>query len=213
MGRDAVGIAGNVFGLGRVIRRSAAAAGQAVVSELEALQPTPTQEPEPAPEPESPSVEVEPPPAPPPEPAAPPARSALVLDDDQRAVLESATSAVVAVNRECHPPQLTMASVLWDGETLRFATLGWSRRSTMLRADPRIGVLVESPDGHYVTVTGLSRIREGRDARDAMWPILLRDAGDEGEVGAEARWQALLASDPDRAVIVIDLEQVLSGRR
>jgi hypothetical protein len=137
----------------------------------------------------------------------------LHIDDDQRAILEAARSAVVAVNREGHPPQLTTAAILWDGETARFLTLGWARRTTLLRADPAIGLLVEGPgDGRFVTVAGRARIVEGRDARDAALPLLLR--GTEGdEAAAAGAWDALLGEDADRAVIVIEPDQVLSGRR
>jgi nitroimidazol reductase NimA-like FMN-containing flavoprotein (pyridoxamine 5'-phosphate oxidase superfamily) len=149
----------------------------------------------------------------------PAARPPLLLDDDQRVLLEAGMAAVVAVNREGHPPQLTTATVLWDGETLRFATLGWSRRTTMLRADPRIGLLVEGPgDGRFLTVTGRAQIIEGRqsEVREAMWPLLVRDAAETDggrEEAAEARWQELLAGDADRAVIIVEPDQVLSGRR
>jgi nitroimidazol reductase NimA-like FMN-containing flavoprotein (pyridoxamine 5'-phosphate oxidase superfamily) len=135
-------------------------------------------------------------------------------DADQRAILEAAVEVVVAVNREGHPPQLTTATVLWDGLTVRFATLGWSRRTTMLRSDPRIGLLVEGPgDGRFVTVTGRARIVEGRpdQVREAVLPLLVRDLGDES--AAELRWLEMVAADPDRAVIVVEPDQVLSGRR
>jgi nitroimidazol reductase NimA-like FMN-containing flavoprotein (pyridoxamine 5'-phosphate oxidase superfamily) len=252
MTTDAVGIAGGIFSLSRVLRRSAAAAGQAVANELEGLQLAGAQgtasssadRPEssagepgteagvpdalgssPAPSPPAAFVATTPfapsPPSGPTEelplaPATPP-RPALLMDAEQIALLEAATVATVAVNWEGHPPQLTAASVLWDGEALRFATLGWSRRTTMLRADPRIGLLVEGPgDGRFVSVAGQAEIAEGHDAREAMWPLLLREAGEGGEAAlaaAEARWLELVAADPDRAVIVVHVDQVLSGRR
>ena len=263
MGSDAVRTAGSIFSVSRILTRSAAAAGQAVMTELESLQVgnaaeepvgRPTADPfaipaagaEPAAPEEAAAAAEEPavtgtgagPAAPavpaatdtapgaaspaatttaahatfakPPAPAPPP----LTIDPDQRALLEGATTAVVAVNREGHPPQLTTATVLWDGGTIRFATLGWARRTTMLRADPRIGLLVDGPgDGRFVTVTGRARITDGRDAHDAAWPLLLREVGGVGEAAAEARWQELVAEDLDRAVIVVEPEQVLSGRR
>jgi nitroimidazol reductase NimA-like FMN-containing flavoprotein (pyridoxamine 5'-phosphate oxidase superfamily) len=231
MTNDAVGIAGTLFNVSRILTRSAVAAGEAVIGELEGLQPgnaaeetaeenqsagpasrsdstsaAPASGRSAAPEPAAPGPSAA-------EPGLPPSRPVLLLDADQRAILEAATSAIVAVNREGFPPQLTAASVAWDGETLRFATLGWSRRTTMLRADPNVGLLVEGPgDGRFVTVAGRAQIREGREAREAMWPLLLREAGKAGEAGANSRWEALVAEDPDRAVIVVEPDQVLSGR-
>jgi nitroimidazol reductase NimA-like FMN-containing flavoprotein (pyridoxamine 5'-phosphate oxidase superfamily) len=137
----------------------------------------------------------------------------LRLDDDQRAILEAAVTAVVAVNREGHSPQLTTAEILWDGATLRFLTLGWSRRTTMLRADPHIGLLIDGPDdGRFVTVTGRARIADGRTVRDEAWPVLRKQAADDEEV-AERLWTELLAADVDRAVVIVEPDQVLSGRR
>ena len=235
MSGDAVRTAGSVFSISRILTRSAVAAGQAVMGELQALDAgaaagsagPPVAEPALAPPPDEPPVPGAPDSASAPAVAQPPVaepahagsrspaeRPALLLDADQRAILESATTAVVAVNWEGHPPQLTTAEVLWDGQTVRFGTLGWSRRTTMLRTDPRISLLVEGPgDGRFVTVVGHARISEGQAARDAMWPLLRRTATDPGEVGAEARWQELVAADADRAVIVVEPDQVLSGRR
>lgn len=229
MGGDAVRTAGSVLGISRILTRSATAAGQTVISELERMQAgdppaaaiggTPpdatigTADPPPEHAPIAGPV-----PAPPAAPAiaaapAPPSAQMLPVDDDQRSILEAARTAVVAVNREGHPPQLTAATIHWDGETLRFLTLGWTRRTTMLRADPRIGLLVDGPgDGRFVTVTGRALIVDGRGARDAALPVLLRDAGGDGAAAAAA-WDAMIQEDLDRAVIVIEPEQVLSGRR
>jgi len=144
----------------------------------------------------------------------PVARPAFQLDAGQIDILAAATSAVVAVNHDGHAPQLTSAVVAWTGGDLRFATLGWSRRTTMIRSDRRVGLLVEgSGDGQFLIVTGQATIAEGRNAREAMWPLLLREVGDGREDAAEARWQELVASDPDRAVIIVEPDQVLSARR
>ena len=142
-------------------------------------------------------------------PTAPP----LHVAPDQATTLGAARTAVVAVNRDGHPPQLTMATILWDGETLRFATLGWARRTTMLRADPRIALLVDGDQNRFLTVDGRAAIVEGPAAREAARPLLLREVGSGGEIAAEARWHELIAEDADRAVIVVTPEQVLSGLR
>lgn len=235
MGGDAVRTAGTVFSMSRILSRSAVAAGQAAMSELQSLgaggvagnadappveaavMTTPDELPSPAPTGSAPMAAVPPAFAVEPERVASPSpglRPALLLDADQRALLEGATTAVVAVNREGHPPQLTTAEVLWDGQTVRFATLGWSRRTTMLRSDPRISLLIERPgDGRFVTVVGRALIFEGRTVRDVAWPLMLRAAADAGESAAGARWEELVAADADRAVIVVEPDQVLSGRR
>jgi hypothetical protein len=233
MGTDAVRTAGTVFSLSRILTRSAVAAGQAITTELEGLQVGDPAEEVVAPE-AAVAVEATPaePPALPAESAAPtesvlsappaalavdPARPPLTIDPEQRAILEAAPSAIVAVNLPGRAPQLTSATILWDGETIRFATLGWARRTTMLRADPNVGLLVEGPgDGRFVTVLGRARVVDGLPTKDAMLPLLRREVGgDEAdtEARAEARWQELYAADIDRAVIVIEPEQVLSGRR
>ena len=239
MGGDAARTVGSVFSLSRILTRSAAAAGQAVIGELQGLQAGGTaageaaEPPAAAEEAGAAATEVPSPPeiatpaavpapaaaeaatqatAPLPNPAAP--RQPLMLDADQRAILEAAAAAVIAVNLAGQPPQLTTATVLWDGETLRFVTVGWSRRTTMLRADPRISLLLDGPgDGRFVTVAGQARIADGRAARDAAWPLLLRQVGEGGEATAESLWQELVAADLDRAVIVVEPEKVLSGRR
>jgi nitroimidazol reductase NimA-like FMN-containing flavoprotein (pyridoxamine 5'-phosphate oxidase superfamily) len=230
MGTDAVRTAGSVLGLSRILTRSAAAAGQTVISELERMQVgdpaaeavigapadvTIVEAAEALPEVETPAPVASAPsaaPAPAAPAAAAPIAATLAVDDDQRAILEAARSAVVAVNRDGHPPQLTTAAIHWDGATARFLTLGWARRTTMLRADPAIGLLVDGPgDGRFVTIAGRARIVEGRDARDAALPLLRRDHG--GDEAAVAAWDALLAEDADRAVVVIEPDQVLSGRR
>jgi nitroimidazol reductase NimA-like FMN-containing flavoprotein (pyridoxamine 5'-phosphate oxidase superfamily) len=257
MSSDAVRTAGSVFGLSRLLTRSAVAAGQAVMGEFGAIQvgnaadesAAPVVAGGPADAPGDASGRTFEPGGPPavapsatfdeqelheatPQatPAAaiteqaeddapalavgPPPRPVLRVDEEQLAILEAATTAVVAINRDGHPPQLTTATVIWDGRTVRFATLGWSRRTTMLRADPRIGLLIDGPaDGRFVTVTGQAEIFEGREARDAAWPLLLREAGAGGNEAAEARWQALVTDDMDRAVIVVEPDQVLSGQR
>jgi nitroimidazol reductase NimA-like FMN-containing flavoprotein (pyridoxamine 5'-phosphate oxidase superfamily) len=221
MTTDAVGIAGTLFNFSRILTRSAAAAGQAVMGELEGIQLGNAAEetggengPGTQPQPEARRSEpapVEPALA---GPGAAPSHSAVLIDAEQRAILDAATSAIVAVNRAGYPPQLTAATVLWDGNTLRFATLGWSRRTTMLRADPNIGFFIEGADGaRFVTVSGRAEIRDGREAREAIWPLLLREAGEEGEAGARQQWDSLVAADADRAVIVVEPDQVLSGRR
>jgi len=225
-----------MFSLSRILTRSAAAAGQAVINELESLQvgnaaeeaasvpvavgvsdaialdpgaaPAPGAEPttasDPTPAPVAPSA-----PTPPPPPPGPPV---VPIDAIQLAILEAATTAIVAVNLGGQAPQLTFAKVLWDGQSVRFATLGWSRRTTMLRTNPMIGLLIEGEDGRFVTVNGKAKIVENREAREATLPLLLREtAGDDA--AAEARWQELLAADSDRAVIVVVPDQVLSGQR
>ena len=135
-----------------------------------------------------------------------------MLDAEQAAVLAAATRAIVAVNRAGFAPQLTAATILWDGEVIRFPTLGWSRRTTQLRADPKIGLLIDDPAaGVFLAVSGTVKILEAHHVRAAMEPLLRREAPDPED--AERRWQAMLADDRDRAVIVVELDQVLTGRR
>jgi nitroimidazol reductase NimA-like FMN-containing flavoprotein (pyridoxamine 5'-phosphate oxidase superfamily) len=241
IGTDAIGMAGTFMGLSRMLTRGVMAASEAVATELggmtnegetvvrggmldaaagmdadgESAEGLEVDDEAPVGQPEAAVVAANPVlPSPVlPSPVLPsPVLPTLAIDADQAALLGAATSAVVAVNRSGHPPQLTTATVLWDGETLRFATLGWSRRATMLRADPAIAFLLDGADGRFLTMTGTARILEGREAHDAMLPLLLREAGGS-EAAAEAKWAELVAADADRAVIVVAPDQVLSGQR
>ncbi len=234
MGTDTVGMAARLYGFSRIIARSATAAGAAMMSELESIggRSEPVDVPEPpvpldgatsgpdpltmapsldAPGPPIESVPPMEPMAPPPQPLPPPAKPAARPDAAQAAILEAATSAIVAINWTDRPPQLTTATIHWDGAVARFATLGWSRRATLLRNDPRITLFVDDPaTGEFVTVSGTATIVEGPGVRDAMDP-LLRHGADETE--AERRWEALLAQDRDRAVVIVEPDLILSGHR
>jgi nitroimidazol reductase NimA-like FMN-containing flavoprotein (pyridoxamine 5'-phosphate oxidase superfamily) len=222
MSTDAVGIAGRVFGLSKALSRGVVAGGQAMRDNLEAVA---LAESDAQTAGEEGAAPVEPPevasPAPPAEPAAtstgaqwaaprpivaPPVR----LTDQQRAILAAATSAVLAVNGREAAPTAVPVPIHWDGETIRFASLGWSRRSAAIRTDPRVTLVVQDPDSAtFLTIEGRAEFIVGAGVRTAMAP-LLSAAGDEAE--AEARWTELVAADIDRVVVTVSPERVLPGR-
>ena len=161
--------------------------------------------PEPAPAPD-PVTTWAAPPAPPPKPAPPPVR----LSDAQRSILAAATSGVLAVNGRNAAPLAVPLPIHWDGETIRFASLGWSRRSGAIRTDPHVTLVIEDPTSStYVTIEGRAEFIVGAGVREAMTP-LLSPTGDEAD--AEGRWAELVAADADRVVVKVTPEKVLPGR-
>ena len=98
----------------------------------------------------------------------------------------------------------------WDGETIRFGSLGWSRRSGAIRTDPRVTVVVEDAvSATFIAIEGHSEFIVGAGVREAMAPLLSR-AGDAAE--ADGRWAELVAADADRVVVTVRPEKVLAGR-
>lgn len=236
MTTDAVGVAGRVFGLSKALTRGAVAAGLAVRENLDAVATeqgvvAPIEAAANSAEPDVPdAVEDEPtaltleapapmtarepepdarpaPPAPPP-PASP---SPPRVTDAQAAILAAATTAILAVNGHDNPPIALPVAIHWDGETIRFGSLGWSRRSAAIQMDPRVTLYVEDPDSDvFLAVEGRAEFVLGSAARDAMAP-LLSGSGDPAEI--ERNWADLVASDPDRVVVVVRPSKVLPGRR
>ena len=132
------------------------------------------------------------------------------LTDAQRAILAAATSAVLAVNGREASPIAVPVPIHWDGETIRFGSLGWSRRSGAIRTDPRVTLVVQDPtSATFITIEGRAEFIVGAGVREAMAP-LLSPAGDEAE--ADRRWAELVAADADRVVVTVRPEKVLPGR-
>lgn len=224
MTNDTVGLAGRVFGLSRAMTRGAVAAGQAVREQVQAVAveqgaSEPPIEIEsaaaPAPEPviqppDEPETVITPEPEPAPVPQSRP-EPGVQLTADQAEVLAAATSAILAVNGRDSPPLAQPVAIHWDGETLRFGSLGWSRRATAVQMEPRVTLVVEAvgSDG-FVVVEGMATFVIGPAARDAMAPLLGR-GGDQDE--ADRRWAELIATDPDRVAVLVRPTKVLTGRR
>ena len=219
---DAAGMVGRLHGLSQIIAGSAAAAVLAVGDDLEAIR---------ARERATDLAAAEPPESPGAEPAAagPGAASEVVTaaepvaaaeppavmptdkhavrfepTPEEAAILASAREAVVAVNDGGNGPHVTFVPTHWDGETIRFGALGWARRSTLLRADGRVTLLVAADNGRYLSVRGRALLLEGAVAREAMRPLLDLDGRD---------WDELVAEDPDRVVIIVEPHQILSVER
>ena len=99
--------------------------------------------------------------------------------------------------------------VHWDGDTVRFASLGWSRRASAVRADPRVSVLIDDPaSGEALWLEGVAEIVAGDGLREAMEPFLAGDAPGE----RDAAWTALLTESYDRVVILVRPTKALPGR-
>lgn len=218
---DAAGMVGRLHGLSQIIAGSAAAAVQAVSEDLDSIRareqaadaastPTPSETADAEPVTHAKSVA-----APPPEPvaaAAPVAEPAPVIEPavrfepapEEAAILAGAREAVVAVNDGGNGPHITIVPTHWDGETIRFGALGWARRSTLLRADGHVTLLVAADHGRYLSVRGQASLLDGALACEAMRPLLDLDGRD---------WDELVAEDPDRVVVIVEPHQILSVER
>ncbi len=213
MSGDAAGMVGRLHGLSQIIAGSAAAAVLAVGDDLEAIRAR-EHSAGPAAEPSGPQVGILPevvaasefaaasgPPA-----VLPPAEQAIRTEPtpEQAAILAGAREAVVAVNDGGNGPHVTLVPTHWDGKAIRFGALGWSRRSTLLRTDGRVTLLVAAGNGRYLSVRGRASLLEGAVAREAMRPL----------VGLDGRgWDELVAEDPDRVVVIVEPDQILSVER
>ena len=93
----------------------------------------------------------------------------------------AATSAVIAVNGRDAAPLAVPLPIHWDGETIRFASLGWSRRSGAIRTDPRVTLVVQDPvSATFLAIEGRAEFIVGAGVREAMAP-LLSPTGDKDE--------------------------------
>ncbi len=201
---DAAGMVGRLHGLSQVIAGSAAAAVLAVGDDLEAIRAreraTDLAAAEP---PDSPVAAAEPVAALGPVVAAEPTDEHAVRFEptpEEATILSGAREAVVAVNDGGNGAHVTIVSTHWDGETIRFGALGWARRSTLLRADGHVTLLVAADNGRYLSVRGRASLLDGALAREAMRPLLDLDGRD---------WDELVAEDPDRVVVIVEPHQIL----
>jgi PPOX class probable F420-dependent enzyme len=87
----------------------------------------------------------------------------------QRAFLDQPLSAVVATHRA---DGTTLQSVVWyvpDGDTIWFSTGPVSAKIKQLQRDPRISVLILSPDGgKYLEVEGTATITVDVDTTERL---------------------------------------------
>ena len=146
--------------------------------------------------------------APVPVPSAPIATEPVQLSARQAELLAGAADATIAVNGQNGSPLMGIVPMHWDGETVRIASLGWSRRATAIRADPLVSLLIDEPaSGDALWLEGVATIVQGDALRQAMEPFLPGDLS-----AADAEWAALLAQDFDRIVILIRPTKALPGR-
>lgn len=221
---DAAHLAGRLHGVTQMLAVGAAAAGRSVVDNLETLAAD-------GDGPDRPDAgtagegttampsgaEVQPPATGTPSGSPAIARAAgppgaAVPTADQAAALERCVEVVIAVNDAGRSPQLTIAAAHWDGETIRFAGLGWSRRARAVDADPDVTLVVPGDDGRYLTITGRATVLRGDAVDAAMRPLLALDVGDDA-AAQDARWAAMLADDADRIVVAVTPMTILTGRR
>ena len=202
---DTAGMVGRLYGLSQIIAGSGAAAVLAVSDDLEAIRAR-EQAADPATTPsDALAAAAESIAAAAAEPVAasgPAAEPAVRVKPtpEESAILAGAREAVVAVNEGGNGPHVTLVPVHWDGDTIRFGALGWSRRSTLLRTDGRVTLLIVAGNGQYLSVRGRASLLEGAVAREAMRPLLDLDGRD---------WDELVAEDPDRVVVIVKPDLLL----
>lgn len=213
---DAAGMVGRLHGLSQIIAGSAAAAVQAVGDDLDAIRAReraadlaaaePPDSPGAAAEVDGPTAAAEVVAAAEPPAVMPTYEQAVRFEPtpEEAAILAGAREAVVAVNDGGNGPHVTFVPTHWDGETIRFGALGWARRSTLLRADGHVTLLVAADNGRYLSVRGWASLLDGALAREAMRPLLDLDGRD---------WEELVAEDPDRVVVIVQPHQILSVER
>jgi hypothetical protein len=213
MTADAILAGGRLAGSARIIQRSATAAGETLLRELEAGQvaskgpPTTSGRPI-LPEPGGTTRRSDAPSSPQPfhggESQAP---SFPALTPAQEALLASAVPAALATIQLGSAPQLTASPFHWDGRVFRISALDWTARTQNIQIDPRVSLLIADPTGDLsLSVTGSAAIVAGPSARDETLPILRKEAVNESEVSAQ--WTALNANG-DRVVIVVVPERML----
>jgi len=237
---DAVVMAGKFYSLSRVITRSATAAGQAVIADLESIRRdqgpegatgaeaagsggpavagAPTQTQAAIEEAPAASVAVAGPAAAvvtavePPTPPAPPAPVPLNLTPEQESLFERVRVATLGVNRVGLSPHLTPAQFHWDGLVIRIPSLGWASRTTNIRREPHATLFVEDPEtGEFGAISGMTTIVERRSSVREQNDGLLRRY--YPGVDADEQWTKLLAEDPDRVLLVLQPVQTIWGRR
>lgn len=204
---DAAGMVGRLHGLSQIIAGSAAAAVLAVGDDLDAIRARERAADLAAAEPpDSPGAAAEVVAAAEPPAVMPTDEQAVRFEPapEEAAILAGAREAAVAVNDGGNGPHVTFVRIHWDGETIRFGALGWARRSTLLRADGHVTLLVAADNGRYLSVRGRASLLDGALAREAMRPLLDLDGRD---------WDELVAEDPDRVVVIVQPHQILSVER
>jgi hypothetical protein len=220
---DAVLAGGRLAGSAEIIRRSAAAAGETLIRELDHLQ-APSEGPasaadQPVADASSP-LPVRGPPAAPsvPDPAAgapmnaepgagrSPESSPPPLTPAQAALLDSVSPAVLATVQTGGAPHLTVSPFHWDGRVFRISALDWTARTQNVQIDARVSLLIDDPRGRLsLSVSGSAAVIAGPSVREDTLPILRKYASDGSEVAS--RW-AELNADGDRVVIVVVPERM-----
>ncbi len=104
----------------------------------------------------------------------------MQFTDAQRTFLDQPLSAVVATHRR---DGTTVQSVVWyarDGDTLWISCAPESAKARHLRRDPRVSVLVLSPDGRtYLAIEGTATVTEDVETPDRV-QLMRPYIGEEG---------------------------------
>jgi PPOX class probable F420-dependent enzyme len=122
---------------------------------------------------------------------------------DVETLLAQPLHAVIGLNRPDRPPQLTVVWFEWDGTTFRFSTTRNRAKYANLRRDPRLSLLVDDPVSNtYVVAYGRARVEPDGHAALARRLFARYLPGQDPGTGAD---------DPDRVVIALTPDRILTG--
>ena len=123
--------------------------------------------------------------------------------DDIEDLLAGARHAVVGINRESGPPQLTVVWFVWDGEVFRFSTTRSRAKYLNLKRDPSISLLVDDFEKKfYVVAYGRARlVAEGHD--ELARPLLQKYMPERVD---DPQWTS------DRVIVELRPDRMVKGR-
>jgi PPOX class probable F420-dependent enzyme len=124
----------------------------------------------------------------------------VVLSADQESLLRRMRNGSLATTGPHGGPHLGPVWYLWDGESVRISTPGWTRKVADVEADDRVAFCVDDQvSGEYLTIYGAAAVVRGSAVTDLTTPLLLKyHHPDE----AAARW-ARINADGSRVVMMI----------
>ena len=123
--------------------------------------------------------------------------------DNITALLSRPNHAVVGTNRADGAPQLTVVWYLWDGKAFHFSTTRNRAKYFNIKRDPRISLLIDDFENKWhVVAYGRAEItsQDPQFSRQIFQKYLPDDPrAQEGD------------ADPDRVVITLHPERILTG--
>jgi PPOX class probable F420-dependent enzyme len=124
----------------------------------------------------------------------------VVLSADQQSLLRRMRNGTLATVGARGGPHLGPVWYLWDGESVRISTPGWTAKVADVEADSRVAFCVDDQVcGEYLTIYGTAAVIRGAAVDELTKPLLLAYLHPDE---AAARW-ARINADGSRVVIVI----------